>query len=227
MVGSPVTLAGGASLLYAGTGTTTSSTSGVSLRFGELNGGGTINATNSTNITVAGAVSITANRTTSGSSSTQTPGTSDAAAGTDWDYLNLTDSTLTLTGPITLRIDALQADGVTRATLSSQNSFDPVAGNYHMLFVRTAGISGFTAGTFQVQDSVEGFGVFGTGNAFTPAAGQFWVSLEGNDLYINCAAVPEPSSVLMVGVACCGGFVLRRRRKLAPVEHVAQSAAFA
>jgi fibronectin-binding autotransporter adhesin len=158
----------------------------------------------------------------------KTPGTSDAAAGTDWDYLNLTGSTLALTGPITLRIDALQADGVTHATLASQNPFDPVAGNYHMLFVRTAGVSGFAGDTFQVQDSVAGLGVFGTGNAFTPAAGQFWVSLEGNDLYINYAAVPEPSSLLMLGVACCGGVVLRRRRhKLAAVDHEAQSAAFA
>ncbi|MBL9083142.1 MAG: autotransporter-associated beta strand repeat-containing protein [Planctomycetales bacterium] len=158
----------------------------------------------------------------------KTPGTSDAAAGSDWDYLNLTGSTLALTGPIALRIDALQADGVTHATLSSQNPFDPVAGNYHMLFVRTAGVSGFAADTFQVQGNVEGFGVFGTGNAFTPAAGQFWVSLEGNDLYINYAAVPEPSSLLMLGGACCGGFVLRRRRhKLAAVEHEAQAAAFA
>lgn len=221
------TLAVNQGLDITGGGSITVATTGV------LQGSGTITGSATDVVTIDGVISpgnSVGTLTVSGASNIwnagssvyfefKTPGTSDSAAGTDWDYLNLTGSTLTLTGPITLRIDALQADGVTHATLASQNPFDPVAGNYHMLFVRTAGVSGFTAGTFQIQDGVADFGVFGTGNAFTPAAGQFWVSLEGNDLYLNYAAVPEPSGLLMLGVTCCGGVVLRRRRrKVAALE---------
>ncbi|MGC3968152.1 MAG: autotransporter-associated beta strand repeat-containing protein [Pirellulales bacterium] len=225
------TLAVNQSLNLTGGGSITVATTGT------LGGSGTITGTASETISVNGVISpgnsigtltITGatNNWNDGSSvffEFKTPGSSNASAGTNWDFLDLTGSQLTLSGTITLRIDALQSNGVDHATLASQNPFDPANGSYHMLFVRTAGVSGFTGSTFQIQDSVAGFGVFGTGNAYAPVGGQFWVTLEGNDLYVNYAAVPEPGSMALIAVATCSWAIARyrRRRKAAAQDSVA------
>ncbi|MBA4019779.1 MAG: hypothetical protein C0483_21650 [Pirellula sp.] len=133
-------------------------------------------------------------------------------AGTNWDLLDMSSSTLALSGTITLRIDAWKLDNSAHATLAADNAFDNTA-TYSWLFARTAGVSGFDTTTFAFDTSTAGAGVFGTQNAFTLQPGRgFWVSQSGNDLYINYAAVPEPSSLLLVGVA---GFCAWRGRKRA------------
>ena len=142
-------------------------------------------------------------------------GNKDTAAGTNWDLLDLTGSALTLAGTINLRIDAWKSDNSGHATFADPggNSFNP-SSNYQWLFVKTGGISGFTPSTFVIADSTVDFGVFGTpSNAFTNAlGGSFWVSQSGNDLYINYASVPEPGSLVFVGLATLGCYSMRRRK---------------
>ena len=52
--------------------------------------------------------------------------------------------------------------------------------------------------------------------ADAPFTGSFYVSLVGNDLYLNYAAVPEPGSLLLMGIAGLGfggmGWKKRRRK---------------
>ena len=50
--------------------------------------------------------------------------------------------------------------------------------------------------------------------------GHFWVSAHNNDLYINYSAVPEPGSLLLVGLAGLGfaGYRRRKRRALGVSE---------
>jgi autotransporter-associated beta strand protein len=50
--------------------------------------------------------------------------------------------------------------------------------------------------------------------------GHFWVSAYGNDLYLNYSSVPEPGSLLLVGLAGLG-FAGYRRRKRRQAEAVA------
>ncbi|MGC3968956.1 MAG: PEP-CTERM sorting domain-containing protein [Pirellulales bacterium] len=59
-------------------------------------------------------------------------------------------------------------------------------------------------------------------NFFPPEAaptlgGHFWVSAYNNDLYINYSSVPEPGSMILVGMAGLG-FAAYRRRKRRRVE---------
>ncbi len=142
------------------------------------------------------------------------PTGADAHVGANWVLLNLTGSSLTLAGTINLRIDAWKSDNSGHATFADPggNSFNP-SGTYQWLFVKIGGISGFSETTFSISDSTIDFGVFGApSNAFTPAGGSFWGSQSGNDLYINYAAVPEPGSLIFIGMATLGGYGLRRRR---------------
>ncbi|MBA4015748.1 MAG: hypothetical protein C0483_01025 [Pirellula sp.] len=66
----------------------------------------------------------------------------------------------------------------------------------------------------QTGDATFGTGVFGAGSYPTPAVGgQFWVSSYNNELYINYSAVPEPGSLMLVGLAGLGFAGYRRRKK--------------
>ncbi len=70
---------------------------------------------------------------------------------------------------------------------------------------------------FNVSTTHSGDPTFGTGvfsSYPTPTVGgQFWVSAYNNELYINYSAVPEPGSLLLVGLAGLGFAGYRRRKR--------------
>jgi len=139
--------------------------------------------------------------------------------GDDWDLIDFNTSRLLLGGtaadPIVLHIDSR----VTANTGHGANDFDPAA-EYSWLFVETGGIdlapsSGSFESRFSIVDDAAGAGVFGTGvgNPYTRSSGTFYVSQQGNDLYLNYAAVPEPGSVILITAASAAAYWYRRRRK--------------
>lgn len=143
-----------------------------------------------------------------------------AMAGTNWDLVDLTGSTLSLSGVITLRVDAWKSDNSAHATSTTDNGFDQNV-SYQWLFATTGGLSGFTPSTFVVVDNTAGAGVFGApSNAFTRTlqAGAFWVSNSGNDLYLNYSAIPEPGSLTLVALAGIGYAGYRRYRRQVTVD---------
>lgn len=168
-------------------------------------------------------------------------------AGSDWDLLTVS-GVLTKNGGgnITLQIDSWlndrsdygknegtgSADGDDFVPSNLAGMDDP--GRYRWLWVQTGGLAGFSTtniapGLDIVNDIV--VDVSSASNVFSayspiPGTGGFWVSAVGNDLYINYSAVPEPGSLLLVGLAGLGFAGYRRRkRKLAEAADAAVIAA--
>ncbi len=157
-----------------------------------------------------------------------------ATPGTDWDLLDLGTGILDLgTAGITpgvdqikLYIDPWLADNSGHGT----NNFTP-ANDYEWLFIKksdlanlTGGVGGVTAANiadyFEIINDAPGQGLYGSGNPFTNAQrpsgssrfGLAWMTTaQGSGLYLTYAAVPEPGSMILCGIAA-GGFYLRRRR---------------
>ncbi|MBL9081119.1 MAG: PEP-CTERM sorting domain-containing protein, partial [Planctomycetales bacterium] len=136
-------------------------------------------------------------------------------AGTDWDYLDLVDGSLTINATsadrITIRIDSWLPNNTGHG---QADSFDP-SGSYRWLFVRATGGITFTSGTdvFELETTTPGFGVFGTGNPYTMVpGGNFRIAAIGNELYIEYDAVPEPSSLALTSLA--GAAALSRGNRL-------------
>ncbi|MGC3970068.1 MAG: autotransporter-associated beta strand repeat-containing protein [Pirellulales bacterium] len=121
-------------------------------------------------------------------------------AGTDWDFLSSIG---------TLQITATSADPFHLRLTGDGVGFNP-----------SAGYTGIEAWNFARYDSLVGFdenafvidtvGVFASGPT---AAGRFFVSNIGNDLYLNYAAVPEPGSLALISLASFAFWWQRRRRK--------------
>ena len=150
---------------------------------------------------------------------------------TDWDYVNITGSGLTLGTNITLSIRSwTAASGIYGANNFNENSTqvvtpppgeglpagsDPAA--YRWLWVDNAGLANDDELT-QFTIDTSNFFHTGTPTATNPYAqpltgGHFWVSSFNNDLYINYSAVPEPGSLLLVGLASLGFAGYRRRKR--------------
>jgi len=154
-------------------------------------------------------------------------------AGTDWDFLNITgglDVTAAGASRIHLYIDSWLAD---KSAYGVAGNFDinapPTNGtttppnSYQWLWATAS--SGITlngvaipAGDvdlseyFQVDADRIGTGAFAVypgGNV----GGQFWVSAVGTNLYINYSSVPEPGSMVLIGVAGLGFAAYRRRKR--------------
>ena len=143
---------------------------------------------------------------------------SGATPGDDWDLMDFGSSRLSIEGipsdRIFLHIDSWTADNLGHGA----NDFDTNA-TYHWLFATTGGVDPVSAGgtfsdRFAIVDDAPNAGVFGTGNPETRFEGSFYVTLEGNDLYLNYAAVPEPGSLTLVVVASTAFAWQRRRTKI-------------
>ncbi|HEX2750692.1 MAG TPA: PEP-CTERM sorting domain-containing protein [Verrucomicrobiales bacterium] len=79
--------------------------------------------------------------------------------------------------------------------------FDPAQSYHFHLATADGGVSGFNIGEFTLDLS----------EFKNPYTGTFSISADANNLYLNYAPVPEPSSVLLL---LLGGFAARRRRRV-------------
>lgn len=157
-------------------------------------------------------------------------------AGIDWDLINLSSSVLQITATtaakITLRVDSWQKDNGGHGGGQSEgldfNNFDPL-GTYSWMFASTGGLSpdydtASLQSLFDIQDQVDGAGVFGTNNPFgiKPLGASFAVIRTGDNLFLTYdggAAIPEPGTFLLAAVAAAGyGWRRRRNRRAAGVS---------
>lgn len=141
--------------------------------------------------------------------------------GTDWDYLDVSSGILTVNAtqaaPMTLKIDSWNSDnsGHGGAPGPLWNGFDP-SHDYSWLWINASSLvlsgSDPINSRFLIVPDTAGSGVFGSGNPYVqPNGGHFFVSTQGNSLYINYSAVPEPGSLLLAALAAAGAYARRRR----------------
>ena len=174
------------------------------------------------------------------------------AAGTGWDYidlgtgvLNINANNLNPANQIVVHVDSWKFDNSGHG--GDLNNFNAAAGTVGQIqeyFWKFIGVTdatkinitdtngGSLSGRFLVIDDALNAGVFGTGNPFTrPVSslgqGTFKI-LEGNfggqgyGLYVYYSAIPEPSSLILAGLASLGaGWYGRRRLKKQQAESVA------
>lgn len=152
-------------------------------------------------------------------------------AGTNWDLLTVTGLAYSGLGNITVLVDSWNNLLTGYGQNGGANDFDPTtpgtsaSPSYSWLWVDNAGsLSGFTRtaipGSVNSADLVSEFVIDTNGlnsnvyGDYSISGGSFWVSAVGNSLYMNYgySAVPEPGSLLLVGLAGLG-FAGYRRRK--------------
>ena len=167
---------------------------------------------------------------------------------TQWDYINFTGSGLSLSTGASYTVSIRSWLGGDYG-VNDFNADDPTAisppvpegsafpATYRWLWVNSGALSG---------DNIDGLGtstgelnqfVIDTSNLYAPTGvnpapsygGHFWVSAYNNDLYINYSSVPEPGSLLLVGLAGLGfaGYRRRKNRSQAttkPSDEIAESA---
>lgn len=148
-------------------------------------------------------------------------------AGLDWSHFNLPNGHLALladgsnpSSKIKIDITALATNDSTvpGVTAAGATHFDPdnQTSAYHWLFVTnfssidTTGSTNFT----DINDlfTFDASKVYSQNPTTAPLLGSFYITTSGNDMYLNYAAVPEPGSLTLIGVAGLG-LAYNRRRK--------------
>jgi autotransporter-associated beta strand protein len=151
-------------------------------------------------------------------------------AGTAWDllYASSLNLDLGLNGKIDLKVISmadLSTPGENPSGVDPLKPLDPNAlpgtpQTLHWLFANTS--NGVTLNGTTITGDINDYFNIDSSQVQPPAdapfTGSFYVSLVGNDLYLNYAAVPEPGSLLLMGIAGLGFGGMgwkKRRRKLA------------
>jgi autotransporter-associated beta strand protein len=129
-----------------------------------------------------------------------------AGIGTDpgWDWVNISGSlsiTATDLNPFSIDITSLTLAN----TAGLIHNFADLTSYSWTLATASGGISGFSMDAFILNTSA-------FQNSFT---GSFGLAVSGNDLVLSYTAVPEPSTALLILLACAGFILLRRRKSLA------------
>lgn len=123
------------------------------------------------------------------------------AMGTGWDGLNST-------GMVTINSTSTNPFLISVSSLAGFTGFSETS-NYSWTFINaTGGISGFDPGKFAINASGFAGGAYGD---------RFWLGSSGNSLQLNFNAVPEPSTLLPIGMVAFGLFARNRRRAKAEV----------
>lgn len=139
--------------------------------------------------------------------------------GTNWDYLDVIGE-LAIAADSAHRI-RIQIDSwlIDNSAHGEATNFDPSGTYAWKLASASQGIT-FQNGmdVFTFDASTADAGLFGSGNYYTPVGSNaFYISASGNDLFLNYgadyAAVPEPGSLLLVGLAFLAYEVRRRLRR--------------
>lgn len=139
-------------------------------------------------------------------------------AGTNWSLLNVN-------GPLTIGATPLAPFVIGVISLDQTNHLGPVfdfnaTSSYSWEIVKTTGgITGFNPNAFFVTTTPGSAGTTESKLAFlnSTGIGGFYVSENGNDLFLNFTPVPEPPTWIMLfgGTAALGVILYRRRRRTA------------
>ncbi len=120
-----------------------------------------------------------------------------------WDLLNADSLDISATGGAPFEISLVSLDASQIAGLAA--NFDDTE-SYSLLFASTTGgITGFNSNKFVIDAS--GFQ--------NPYAGTWLLRQDGNNLYLDFAAVPEPAGFALFTLLSAGVVRVRRRRKTA------------
>lgn len=149
--------------------------------------------------------------------------------GTNWDQLLVTDA---INGTLTINATAVTpATIVLNPAMTAITGFDKTTITpYTWLWVTaSAGISLTGGDPIASRFVFDDTGVFGVGAPHNPNTnfGTFYVSQVSNQLFINYVAVPEPGSMILLGLAGLGmgAYGWRRRKQGASAQPTAEGEA--
>jgi len=135
------------------------------------------------------------------------------AAGTGYDTLNIAGTLdLTQLSSLNFSINLWSLSSTGPDVNGPALNFNPSSNYEWILASTTSGINGFDSSLFQINTSA----INGTGGFSNPFGGTFSIGMNGNQLvldYIDTAAIPEPSTWVLLALSFAG-LAFAGRRKL-------------